>query len=189
MALICSRAENSCIVSSDYKDDNLPIQKSQPSKVHLSLGGWVTRPGEHLSRLLSKQCWRGRGSCKGRRGEVIDRDGGDADRQREGFTDTTLIPLLRLPETAACGTGLPAPYLVVVPARESREVDLSLCMHACCRSVMSNSATPWTVAHQAPLSRQECWSGSPCPPPEDLPDPGIEPVSPVSCTSRQILYH
>ena len=39
-------------------------------------------------------------------------------------------------------------------------------------------ATPWTVIHQAPLSmrfsRQECWSGLPCPPPRDLPDPGIE---------------
>ena len=39
----------------------------------------------------------------------------------------------------------------------------------------------WTVAHQAPLSmgfsRQEYWSGVPCPPPGDLPDPGIEPVS------------
>ena len=38
-----------------------------------------------------------------------------------------------------------------------------------------------TVACQAPLSmgfsRQEYWSGLPCPPPEDLPDPGIEPVS------------
>ena len=44
---------------------------------------------------------------------------------------------------------------------------------------------PWTVAHQAPLSmgfsQQECWSGLPCPPPEDLPDSGIEPTSPVSC--------
>ena len=39
----------------------------------------------------------------------------------------------------------------------------------------------WTVAHQAPLSmgfsRQENWSGLPCPPPGDLPDPGIEPAS------------
>ena len=38
--------------------------------------------------------------------------------------------------------------------------------------------TPWTVAHQAPLSmgfsRQECWSGWPSPPPGDLPNPGIE---------------
>ena len=39
-------------------------------------------------------------------------------------------------------------------------------------------ATPWTVAHQAPLSmelsRQEYWSGLSCPIPRDLPDPGIK---------------
>ena len=50
-------------------------------------------------------------------------------------------------------------------------------------SVVSNSATPWTVAPQAPLSmgfsRQEYWSGLPCPPPGDLPNPGIEPRSPT----------
>ena len=43
--------------------------------------------------------------------------------------------------------------------------------------------TPWTVAHQAPLSlgffRQAYWSGLPCPPPGDLPDPGMEPRSPA----------
>ena len=37
--------------------------------------------------------------------------------------------------------------------------------------------TPWTVVRQAPLSvgfsRQECWSGLMCPPPGDLPDPGL----------------
>ena len=42
-------------------------------------------------------------------------------------------------------------------------------------------ATLWTVAHQAPLSmgfsRQEYWSGLPCPPPGDLPNPGMEPAS------------
>ena len=41
--------------------------------------------------------------------------------------------------------------------------------------------TPWTVALQAPLSmrfsRQEYWSGLPCPLPGDLPDPGFEPRS------------
>ena len=41
--------------------------------------------------------------------------------------------------------------------------------------------TPWTVAHQAPLSmgfpRQEYWSGLPFPSPGDLPDSGIEPAS------------
>ena len=41
-------------------------------------------------------------------------------------------------------------------------------------------ATPWTIARQAPLStgfsRQEYWSGLPCPPPGDIPDPGIKPT-------------
>ena len=43
----------------------------------------------------------------------------------------------------------------------------------------SDSANPWTVAHQALLamgfSRQEYWSGLPSPSPGDLPNPGIEP--------------
>ena len=45
-------------------------------------------------------------------------------------------------------------------------------------------ATPLTVARQAPLSmefsRQEYWSGLLCRPPGELPDPGIEPMSPTS---------
>ena len=52
-----------------------------------------------------------------------------------------------------------------------------------CFSHVRLFATPWTEAHQAPLSigssRQEYWSGLPCPPPGDLPDPGIEPLSPM----------
>ena len=52
------------------------------------------------------------------------------------------------------------------------------------------TVTPWTVAHQAPLSkefsRQEYWSGQPFPSPGDLPHPVIEPGSPAC---RQILYH
>ena len=44
-------------------------------------------------------------------------------------------------------------------------------------------ATPWTIAHKPPLSmgfpKQEYWSGLPFPPPGDLPNPGIEPKSPV----------
>ena len=42
---------------------------------------------------------------------------------------------------------------------------------------------PVDCTHQAPLSmgfsRQEYWSGLPCPPPGDLPNPGIEPMSPT----------
>ena len=53
-----------------------------------------------------------------------------------------------------------------------------------CVLVVSNSAIPWTLVHQAPLSmefpRQEYWSGLPFPSPGDLPDPRIELTSPVS---------
>ena len=53
---------------------------------------------------------------------------------------------------------------------------------------MSDSATPWTVARQAPLSmgfsRQEYWSGLPFPSPGDLPDPGIKPA----CVSRLLHW-
>ena len=45
-------------------------------------------------------------------------------------------------------------------------------------------ATLWAVAHQTPLSmgfsRQEYWSGLPCPSPGYLPNPGIKPVSPAA---------
>ena len=51
-------------------------------------------------------------------------------------------------------------------------------------SVVSDFVKSRMVALQAPLSmgfsRQEYWSWLPCPPPGDLPDPGIEPVSLMS---------
>ena len=44
--------------------------------------------------------------------------------------------------------------------------------------------SPWTAARRAPLSvgfsRQEYWNGLPCPPPGDLPNPRIKPVSLLS---------
>ena len=53
--------------------------------------------------------------------------------------------------------------------------------------------TPWTVAQQAPLSlgfsRQEYWSGLPCPPPGDLPDRGMEPTSPALQVDSLPLSH
>ena len=58
---------------------------------------------------------------------------------------------------------------------------------------MSDSATPWTVAHQAPLSmgffRQEYWSELPCPPPGNLPDPGNEPTFPALQVGSLLLSH
>ena len=60
-----------------------------------------------------------------------------------------------------------------------------MCVCVCVHTQMLSHAqlfeTPWTVAYQAPLSRefsrQEYWSRLPFPTPGDLPDPGIEPKS------------
>ena len=64
---------------------------------------------------------------------------------------------------------------------ERHVMDNEVCMHAQPLSCVQLFATPWTVAHQAPLSirfsRQEYWSGLPCPPSGDLPNPGIKPKS------------
>ena len=60
-------------------------------------------------------------------------------------------------------------------------------MHVCMLSHFSHVrlfVTPWTVAFKASLSmgfsRQENWSGLPCPLPGDLSYPGIKPLSLVS---------
>jgi len=56
-------------------------------------------------------------------------------------------------------------------------------VRACVISCVQLFVTLWTIAYQVPLfmefSRQEYWSGLPFPPPGDLPDPGIKPVSPA----------
>ena len=70
-------------------------------------------------------------------------------------------------------------------------------MRACVLSHFSHvqcCVTLWTVARQAPLSmrfsRQEYWSGLPCPRPGHFPNPRIEPTSHyVSCISKWICYH
>ena len=58
-----------------------------------------------------------------------------------------------------------------------------MCVFNCVRLFV----TPWTVARQAPLSMdfsgQEYWSGLPFPTPGNLPDPGIETVSPATPAS------
>ena len=52
---------------------------------------------------------------------------------------------------------------------------------ACALSRLRLFAALWTAAHQASLSmgfsRQEYWSGLPCLPPGDPPDPGMEPTA------------
>ena len=67
-------------------------------------------------------------------------------------------------------------------------VYIHLSLYCCCCLVTKSCPTLCDpvdyIAHQAPLSmgfsRQEYWSGLLCPPPGDLPDPGIEPTSPAS---------
>ena len=62
-------------------------------------------------------------------------------------------------------------------------VCVSVCVCVCTKSLQL-CTTLWTIAHQAPLSmefsRQEYWSGLPCPPPGGLPNPGMEPTSLMS---------
>ena len=70
-------------------------------------------------------------------------------------------------------------YTLIIKEMENLLPGLSLLSH----SVLSDSATPWTLAHQAPLSmgfpRQEYCSGLLFPIPRDLPNPGIETQSPI----------
>ena len=58
-----------------------------------------------------------------------------------------------------------------------------MCVHAQSCLTLCN-LTPLTAAHQASLSmgfsRQDDWSGLPFPSPGDLPDAGVEPMSPMS---------
>ena len=71
-----------------------------------------------------------------------------------------------------------------------------MCVCVCMLSHFSHVqlfATPWSVAHQAPLSlgffRQEYWSRFLCPPPRDLPNPGIgAPQKPSMYIHRYTLY-
>ena len=58
----------------------------------------------------------------------------------------------------------------------SKPCNVCACVLSCFSHVQL-FATLWTVAHQAPLSRQEYWNGLPCLSPGDLLDPGIKLMS------------
>ena len=65
------------------------------------------------------------------------------------------------------------------------------CINCLVLSCVQLFVTPWTRAHQAPLSmgfpRQEYWSRLPFPPPGDFPNPGIEPVSPTLALTGRFI--
>ena len=88
-----------------------------------------------------------------------------------------------------------APPLTVkeVKSKFSTSFILGLYVHPKSLRLCSHFVTPWTVAHQAPLSmafsRQKYWRELPCPAPGDLPNPEIKPVSHASCIGRRLLCH
>ena len=69
-----------------------------------------------------------------------------------------------------------------------------VCVCVCCGlSLVQLFETLWTVAHQAPLSmgfsRQEYWSGLPCPSAGHLSSPGVQPASPALQVESLLLSH
>ena len=70
---------------------------------------------------------------------------------------------------------------------------MNKCMRVCSVTQSCTLCNPWTMAHQASLSmgfpRQEYWSGLSFPVPGDLPDPGIEPMSPAFPTLTGGLFN
>ena len=103
--------------------------------------------------------------------------GEDVTRQRVCARVCSVMPPLCDP--MGCSTpGSPSLHLACRWAKMWRG---SASVHACAQ-LCPLSVTPWAAARQAPLSmafsKQEYWSGLPCLPPGDLPNPGIEPTSP-----------
>ena len=83
-------------------------------------------------------------------------------------------------------TFLPRSKRLLILWLQSPSAVIQLCypVHGCelsCFSQVQLFATLWTIVRQTPLStgfsKQEYWSRLPCPPPGDLPDPGIKLVS------------
>ena len=71
-------------------------------------------------------------------------------------------------------------WKILKSAHQGRTCSTCVLSHSECPTLCD----PVTAARQPPLSmgfsKQEYWSGLPCPPPGDLPDPGIEPTSLLS---------
>ena len=94
-----------------------------------------------------------------------------------GYFSTWSVSISRV--SALPLQGLVKVFLTLLVLPVGSQHKRSACM--CLLSHVQLCATPWTVARQAPLSmgfsRQEYWSGCPCPPPGHLPHPEIEPPS------------
>ena len=83
--------------------------------------------------------------------------------------------------TSPSSTSIAASVMIVITVGGGRVTAiLALACMLSCFSCVQLFVTLWTIAPQAPLSmgsfRQEYWSGLPCPPPGDLPNPRIKPL-------------
>ena len=97
---------------------------------------------------------------------------------------TWINVIVTVPKSCYCKTLMKGPTDEIDGTRLKSWCKVCFC--ACllnCFSCVRLFATLWTVAHQALLSmgfsRQEYWSGLPCLPPGELPDPGIKLRSPA----------
>ena len=103
-------------------------------------------------------------------------------QRQQYFSEFIILYILRLfKATVIFHIRPPDKFKSTRMGRGNPKYNVILCM---C-SVMSNSlGSSWTIAHQAPLSmglfRQEYWSGLQFSSPGDLPNPGIQPMSPAS---------
>ena len=108
------------------------------------------------------------------------------DRWVKAYKTVRTVPVMRIQQKLAFRPHMYA--FLHVDQQRSTKLDgfpSLVALHVACmlfRSVVADSlATPWTVAHQAPLSiefpKQEYWHGLPFPPPGDLSDPRIESAS------------
>ena len=83
-------------------------------------------------------------------------------------------------------------FFTIEPSGKPMREDVYILHAKSLQSCVHLFVTVWTLANQAPLSmgfsRQGYWSGLPCPPPGDLPDPGIEPSSLTSLALAGSLF-
>ena len=93
------------------------------------------------------------------------------------FHPTSLGPIYLLPQKVYPYLELKSSFLICAVNFCANELAYMHTYFSCAQL----SVTLWTIAHQVPLSmglsRHEYWSGLLCPPPGDLPNPEIEPVS------------
>ena len=121
------------------------------------------------------------------------------EKQSKFINIAMILPLLHLTKDplifavrALVSTTTPAcsPAFTLISVSQKTDVCV-LCLHSCPTLCEPPGLQPTRLLcpGSSVFSRQEYWSGLPRPPPGDLWDPGIKPISSVSCIGRRFLYH